>query len=43
MIISFISVTFMCDIVRRNKMLVTLTGLKVKNLPKEEWWDMDMF
>ena len=43
MIISFISVTFMCDIVRRNKMLVTLTGLKVKNLPREEGWDMDMF
>ena len=33
----------MCDIVRRNKMLVTLTGLKVKNLPREEGLDMDMF
>ena len=43
MIISIIGVTFMCDIVRKNKMLVTLTGLKVKNLPREEGWDMDMF
>ena len=43
MIIFFTSVTFMCDIVRRNKMLVTLTGLKVKNLPREEGWDVDMF
>ena len=43
MTISFISVTFMCDTVRRNRMLDPLTGLKVKNLPGEEGWDMDMF